>query len=74
MNINWNKWNRLRFIERVKCFFGFHKTEDYEFNHCDDISKHELKCCINCGLFFRKYIVFQKKEQMKHYQARGKGE
>lgn len=49
VSVNWSKWNRTQFFQSLKCWFGFHEFEDFEFTHMDDNSRHEVEACLHCG-------------------------
>lgn len=50
-SINWKKWNRERFIEKIKCFFGFHYLVDEERVEIGtpDGMWRKAKYCQNCN-------------------------
>ena len=49
VQVNWRKWNWLRFKENAKCFFGFHSwVEHGGFNQKGEFTV-KWRGCSDCG-------------------------
>jgi hypothetical protein len=46
-------------MNKLFCFFGLHKFELFQFEHCDDQSVHKFFRCVHCGALYNAKLVLK---------------